>query len=144
MEVCKICIATLVGTTIMTAFSYLVSESFKKLFKEPVLLNLLIAKSELNISPERKNILGWLIHYAIGLSFVIAYHLVWKHTEIDPTWFSGLIFGIVSGFIGIASWHFMFRLSKNPPQIHFKEYYIQLFIAHIFFALGVVATYKAF
>jgi len=55
-----------------------------------------------------------------------------------------LIFGIISGFIGILSWFLMFKIPVEKPKIKFKHYYIQLFIAHIFFALTIIAVYQAF
>lgn len=144
MEILVIIIATILGTSIMTAFSYLASESFNKLWKEPVLLNLVIARAKIDLTPKRESIFGWIGHYVIGLLFVLCYHFIWKYSEIDPTWFCGLIFGIISGITGIVSWYFLFKLPNEKPKIKFKHYYIQLFIAHIFFALTVVAVYKIF
>jgi len=144
MEILKIILATIAGTSVMTAFSYLASEAFNKLWKEPVLLNLVVAKANVELTPRRKSIFGWVIHYAIGLAFVLCYEFVWNNFDIDPTWFCGLIFGIISGLIGIFSWFLMFKLPEEKPKIKFKHYYLQLFIAHIFFALTVIAVYKLF
>lgn len=144
MEILEILTASIFGTIIMTAFSYFISERFNELFKEPVLLNLVVASFKIELEPKRKSYFGWFVHFLIGVIFVIAYHLIWKYSDFDPTWFCGLIFGIISGFIGIVSWHFMFKMGENPPKIKFKEYYLQLFIAHILFALTVVAVYKIF
>lgn len=144
MEILKIILATIAGTSVMTAFSYLASEAFNKLWKEPVLLNLVVAKANVELTPRRKSIFGWVIHYVIGLAFVLCYEFVWNNFDIDPTWFCGLIFGIISGLIGIFSWVLMFKLPEEKPKIKFKHYYLQLFIAHIFFALTVIAVYKLF
>ena len=144
MEIFQILIASFIGTVVMTAFSYYISERFNELFKEPVLLNLVISSLKIELIAKRKSAIGWCIHFLIGLLFVIGYHMIWIFSDIDPTWFCGLIFGIISGFIGIISWHFMFKLGENPPKIKFKEYYTQLFFAHILFALAVVAVYKIF
>lgn len=144
MEILKVLLATIAGTSVMTAFSYFLSESFNKLWKEPVLLNLVISKSKIELTPERTNIFGWAIHYTIGLAFVLAYNWIWTTTEVDPTWFCGLIFGIISGFIGIISWYFLFKLPDEKPKIKFKHYYLQLFIAHILFAFTVISVYKIF
>jgi hypothetical protein len=144
MEILIIILATIAGTSVMTAFSYIASETFNKLWKEPVLLNLVVAKAKIDLSPNRKSIFGWIIHYVIGLAFVLCYQFIWTNSEIDPTWFCGLIFGIISGFIGILSWFLMFKILNDKPRIKFKQYYLQLFIAHIFFALTVIAVYKLF
>ncbi len=142
MEVVQIAIAAAAGTSVMTAFSYLASESFGRLWKEPVLLNLVTAKAKTDFSPKRKSVFGWIIHYAIGLAFVLCYHLIWKYSDARPTWACGLFFGAGSGLLGICSWSFLFRLPAEKPKIGIRQYYLQLFIAHIFFALAVVAAYK--
>lgn len=143
-EIAKIILATLAGTSVMTAFSYVASESFKKLWKEPVLLNIVAERARIDFSPARKSAFGWIIHYAIGLAFVLAYHIIWKYSDFDPTWFCGLIFGIISGLIGIFSWFFLFRIPDEKPKIKIRQYYLQLFFAHVFFALATVGIYKLF
>jgi len=142
MEVLKIIIATLIGTTVMTAFSYYISEKFDKLFKEPVLLNYLMVMAGLNLKGNLEKLAGWVLHYFIGLLFVIAYNYIWKLYELS--WLSALYLGIGSGIVGIVSWIIMFSMSSATPKVHFKEYYLQLFFAHIFFAFAVTATYKIF
>jgi len=144
IEIIQILIASIFGTMVMTSFSYYISERFKGLFKEPVLLNLVVSSMRIELDPNRKSSLGWMLHFVIGLLFAIIYHLIWKNSDFDPTWFCGLIFGMISGIIGIVSWHFLFKIGTNPPKIKFKEYYIQLFVAHILFALAVVLVYKIF
>ncbi|NBL64170.1 hypothetical protein GV828_03025 [Flavobacterium sp. NST-5] len=143
-EIFKILLATIFGTTAMTAFSYYVSEKFREIFKEPVLLNFLLKTMKKEWLPERTVITGWILHYLFGLCFVLIFHAIWSWTDIDPTWFTGVIFGMISGVVGIISWHFMFTLSSSTPKIKFEQYYIQLFIAHIIFALTVIAVYKFF
>ena len=141
-ELLTIILATLAGTSVMTAFSYLASESFNRLWKEPVLLNLAAKTAKIDFSPKRKSGFGWLIHYLVGLAFVLAYHLIWKYHDYNPTWFCAIIFGMASGLIGILSWFFLFRISKYEPKIKIRHYYLQLFLAHLFFALATVGTYK--
>lgn len=144
MELFRLILASLCATSVMTLFSYYVSEKFNEIFKEPVLLNYTLSAVGVDMIPKYKNICGWVIHYMIGFVFSISYELVWVYTDFDPTWFCGLIFGIISGAIGIFSWMLLFQLPRNPPKIHFKEYYLQLFFAHIIFALVVVGVYKIF
>lgn len=144
MEILQIIIATLVATSAMTAFSYLASESFKELWKEPVLLNIVTAKADFSLSPKAKSLFGWFAHYLFGLSFIMAYHILWKTKVADPTWFCGLIFGILSGILGIIGWFFLFKIAGDRPKIKVHRYYLQLFIAHIIFALVAVVVYKIF
>lgn len=42
MNLLKIAIAAFSATNIMTTFSYLLSANFKKLFKEPVMMNFIL------------------------------------------------------------------------------------------------------
>lgn len=143
-DILKIALATIVGTSAMTAFSYYVSEKFRELFKEPVLLNILLKRFQREWLPKKTAAVGWILHYLLGLAFVLIYHAIWSWTEVDPTWFTGLIFGIISGIVGIISWIIMFKVSNHTPKIKFKQYYLQLFFAHIVFALAVIAVYRLF
>ena len=144
MEILRIIIATLVGTSLMTAFSYLVSEAYRKTFKEPVLLNYVIRLSGITLNDRNKSIVGWIIHYILGLLFVIAYHFIWVYGILDMSWTSALILGAVSGIIGIIGWVIIFSLPSKEPRVAFTSYYIQLFFAHIVFAAGVVLVYRWF
>jgi hypothetical protein len=38
----------------------------------------------------------------------------------------------------------MFRLRSGQPPVPLKDYYLQLFVAHIIFALVVVAVFRIF
>lgn len=142
MEIAKILVATLAGTSMMTAFSYLVSKAFHKLFKEPVLLAIIMKKLGFNFSRQMKSVLAWLLHYFIGLLFVISYEIAWVYFEVPQSWLVGLIFGCVSGIIGVLGWMLIFRIPGKPPKVRFTEYYLQLFFAHIVFAMTVLTVYK--
>ncbi|HLN74195.1 MAG: hypothetical protein ACM3O8_03975 [Methylococcaceae bacterium] len=135
MTVAVIFLAAFVATTLMTAFSYLISETFRGLYKEPVLLHYLMIRFNFNLSPKEKTVAGWTIHYTIGLLFVLAWYILWKRGLFELNWLSGLIYGCVIGIIGIGGWAVMFILSDHKPKIDFKGYYLQLFFAHIVFGL---------
>lgn len=142
MDILKILLATLIGTSVMTLFSYAMSEAFRKLFKEPVLLNLLVDRAGIaEIHDSRRNLLGWVLHFLVGLTFVILYDRIWAWTELEPSWTTGLIFGAISGITGILAWMTMFALHPHEPRIDFKKYYLQLFFAHVLFGLGATAVY---
>ncbi len=144
MEIVKILVATLAGTSTMTAFSYIVSEAFQKLFKEPVLLAIIMKKLRVDASAKTKTVLAWLLHYFIGLLFVLSYEVAWNYFNIPQSWLVGCIFGCISGIFGILGWMLLFRIPGKPPKVHFSEYYLQLFFAHVVFALTVLAVYKIF
>ena len=144
MELLQIILATFAGTTFMTAFSYLVSESFNKLFKEPVLVNFALKSLKVDLSARERRLAGWAIHYAIGLIFVFAYHMIWRYGLMPLSWASAVILGAASGILGILGWMLIFRIPANNPPVKPGEYYLQLFFAHIFFAAGAAAVYMLF
>jgi hypothetical protein len=144
MDIFKIITATLVATTCMTAFSYFVSEAFNKLYKEPVLLKYLMDLLKIKLSDTTESLIAWITHYVIGLLFVLGYDLMVKKYGIDINWTNSIIYGAIIGIIGIIGWMIMFSLPSEKPKVHFKEYYFQLFIAHLIFGLGVTAVYKIF
>lgn len=142
MEIVKIVLATLVATSVLRAFSRYASQQFKELFEEPVLLDIILSSVKNNITPERRTLWGLAIQYLTGLVFVVCYHFIWTYADIDPTWFSGLIFGIISGIVAVFSWFFLFKISPNFHKTYFKKYYLQLFVAYILFALTVITIYR--
>lgn len=135
MFLATILLAMFAATSLMTAFSYFVSESFNKLYKEPLLLQYLMSIWHLELSPNAKMVAGWAIHYGIGLIFVAGYFVLWKWDLYEITWLSGLIFGAIIGIIGIGGWEAMFTLTNHNPKIDFKGYYLQLFFVHIIFGM---------
>jgi hypothetical protein len=128
----------------MTLFSYVISASFRELYKEPILLGYCLTKLNISLSRGLKTVFGWVIHYFIGFLFVLGYHLVWENEIMEKTWKSGLILGTVSGLIGILSWAIIFKINDCKPNIDFKGYYLQLFVAHIIFSMAALAVYKLF
>lgn len=140
----QIVISSVVATSLMTLFSYIISASFRELYKEPVLLAYCLTTFNLSISKNLKTIIGWILHYIIGLLFVIGFHLVWANDLMQQNWISGLILGAISGLIGIVSWVFIFKISKYEPKIDFKGYYLQLFFAHVIFGLSALAVYNLY
>lgn len=132
---------SILATLVMTAFSYVVSESFRAMYKEPVLLSYVLINSKLNIPPLLKNIMGWILHFAIGFVFVLTYHFIWNNDILPENWVTALILGGISGVMGIIGWYFLFKYTEFKPQIDFKGYYLQLFFAHVLFALTAFAVY---
>jgi hypothetical protein len=137
----KILVAAVFSTSVMTAFSYILSAAFRKLYKEPLLLQFLMTVWGFELSPVAKQITGWLVHYLIGLFFVIIFHLGLHAGCYGVNGLTGLVFGVIIGSIGMMGWAVMFALSDHRPKIHFSEYYIQLFFAHLVFAAGTILAY---
>lgn len=134
----QIIFAAITGTSLMTLFSYFLANATGKQFREPVLLSKLIQPSK---GEEVPKVAGWLLHYGVGIIFVISYHFVWFLEIIDTTLLSGSILGFFSGLVAVAGWWGMFYLYPNPPSIDFKWYYVQLIVAHIIFGIGATAGY---
>lgn len=127
----------------MTTFSYLLSASYKKLFREPVIMDFILKGIGINLTGRWHKIGGWLAHYFIGLIMVICYELLWRYTAISFGFVSGIMFGAVSGLIGIACWRAIY-LTSIHNNVSRKSYYIQLFLGHIVFAVAVVIAFKIF
>lgn len=142
--VLQILISSIAATSVMTLFSYAVSEGARETYKEPVLLGYLLSSFNITISPQLKLFLGWLMHYLIGVAFVIAYHIVWYYQFMDISWAASILLGIISGIIGIISWVILFEIVPSKPNIDFKGYYAQLFVAHVIFAIVAYVVYKLF
>ena len=128
----------------MTTFSYIISNSFRKLYKEPVLLTYFLDKLGIETSSSMKIFLAWLLHYLIGLGFVLGYHLIWKNNILPLTWTISILLGTSSGIIGVLGWMLIFSYTNHRPKIDFKGYYIQLVLAHIIFGVTAYAVYVQF
>lgn len=144
MNLLKIMIAAFSATNIMTTYSYLVSISFKELFREPIMLNFILDGAGINLKGRLKKFSAWLAHYLIGLAFVLIYEAVWRYTNIEFGYTSGICFGIISGLIGMSAWRLCYRLPDGKRHVPSKEYAIQLFFGHVIFAVAVVIAFKIF
>ena len=134
--------STIAATSTMTLFSYVLSWSVKKCFKEPALLEL-VFESLLNIKSKfGKMLVAWVFHYSVGLFFILAYELIWSRTSLDPNWKSGLIFGMACGIIAIFAWSVLLRIPKQTPKVHRTQYFTQLLIAHFIFSFTAIAVYQ--
>lgn len=136
-------LGTLTGTSLMTLFSYIVGRLRNRQFTEPVLLNrVLCGFGILKEYQLEKNIAGWVIHYFVGLVFLLIYYFIWSRTPLDPTLKTALVLGALSGFAGIIGWAIVFRIQSVPANIKVSEYYTQLFVAHVIFALTATGTFR--
>lgn len=144
MKASKVIAAAIAGTTFMTLYSYYMAKKEKQKFVEPELLNELIDRSENlpDIQNKKEHPAGWVIHYALGAAFVVAYWLLWRRSLNSPGIAKGLLIGAGSGFVGILSWKIMFAISNNPPHNNRYKYYRQLFFAHLIFSTLALYGYK--
>ena len=141
-EILYIFLIAAVATAAMTTFSYVMTRKKEKQFREPELLNDLISGSTtFHLQVSKENILGWVAHFAIGVAFTVLFWLLCTWNILDIGVLSALIFGVAAGLTGIASWHLMFFLNENPPDIPLKDFSLQLMIAHVIFAAFVVGGF---
>lgn len=137
MEFLQVIIAGISGTILMTAFSYIIARVKSQQFKEPKLLNMILRRSTFDkMNPTNNSVMGWVLHFSIGVLLMTLFYLLHLTFSFKISFFSIFIYGIFAGILSILSWHLMFLISPNSPDISLKEFYIQLLIAHIFFALG--------
>ena len=133
-------LAGILGTTVMTAFSYAVAALKKDNFKEPELLNLLIQKQPDAKKANPNFFAGWVLHYTMGAIWAGVYKAGLNTLNQKPTNNDAFIFGAFGGSVGILIWKLLFKQHAQPPQISYNQFYRQLFLAHFLFAL---ATSKA-
>lgn len=139
----KLIITTIVATTIMTLFSVLASSLTENQFNEPFILAVLFGNIGQNVLTACQLILGYILHYAIGLAFVLIFVFLWKKFNIRPSFLSGAVFGFVTGIMGIAAWMITFKSHPDPPVINYTLFYAQLLVAHIIFGFTSAITYKS-
>lgn len=142
MRTGKTLISAIVGTSAMTIFSYLVSASENKNFREPEVVGQLVERLPKSPSKESSKIAGWVIHYTIGLSFVAFYNELWKRKIIKPSVTSGALLGAASGLVGITGWKGIFEVHPNPPAKNLKPYFSHLMLAHVVFGVFSALSYK--
>ena len=133
-------LASIIGTSAMTFYSYLVSWGTDKNFKEPKLLGQLAERFISGKSNDNK-ITGWGMHYLMGLLFAETYAPFWSLKENERNEKTGLVLGGISGIAAILLWKFTFTLHPDPPPIHFIRFAGQLFIAHLLFGLATALAF---
>ena len=141
--VLRVASAAITGTTVMTAFSYYISAVEKKNFREPQLLGELLRRLVRDMDQKNANIIGWNIHYAVGVLFAFFYALIWRRKRKIGL-LSGLVLGGISGLVGILAWRYTFRFHPHPPHTNYKQYYRHLFLAHLFFGVFASIGYQLF
>ncbi|MBZ4033380.1 hypothetical protein K6T82_01275 [Flavobacterium sp. 17A] len=129
------------ATSAMTWFSYFISKIFQKQYKEPIILATVFGEFNFNISGGIKRKVGWMLHFLIGFLFVAGYHIILDENILSISIPSAILLGSISGIIGIIGWFIIFKNTNYKPRIDFTGYYIQLFFAHIVFALVAVFLY---
>lgn len=129
----------------MTAYMNMLSKISKKQFKVINILGSLATNDTYNgkvkATPKVK-VVGSILHYGVGLLFVVGYHLLWKNKIMKPTNFNGGLLGLVSGFFGVAIWQMLMKSHPNPPRISKGDYFKNLILAHVVFGVAAASNYR--
>lgn len=142
MKYPQILLPAIAGTSAMTFYSYLVSKSKNKNFREPEILGELIKRMSGNCSRELARMAGWGIHYSIGILFVACYTEFWEKTKVKPSLTSGALMGAANGVVGILGWNLIFASHPNPPAKNLTPFLGHLLPAHVVFGIFSAITYK--
>ncbi|MDB5014588.1 MAG: hypothetical protein JWQ25_2790 [Daejeonella sp.] len=142
MRFTKILIPTVVATSAMTLFSYLLSESANRNFREPKLLGEIIKRNTPVKSFRDSYILGWVAHYLAGMAFITVYDRIWTKSSQKPNINSGALLGGISGIIGVLVWKFTLHVIPQPPLLPRLKFYTQLLPAHLVFGIFAAKTNK--
>lgn len=138
----KACIAAgIIGTSAMTVFSYAVSKWRKKNFKEPELLCSLIQAWNPSLKKLSSQLLGWQAHYTMGIVWTVLFTLMKNENKHHLT--SSVLFGAFGGATGAFIWKKTFDFNPDPPEIDYKEFYLQLLFAHLVFSFTMSKSYSA-
>jgi hypothetical protein len=141
MKLKAIIAAAVAGTTVMTAFSYLISGRRKKSVREPELLGSLTQGLFPSLKNRKATIAGWELHYFVGLSWTFFYALLQRKYQEKFFLQRSLPFGAFSGTVAILCWMLFFKSNPNPPRIHYPTFFRRLFIAHFPFSIIMIRTY---
>ena len=135
--------AALTGTTVMSAFSYIVSKKEHKQFREPELLNILVSRMPMDVKTSKESIIGWAIHYIVGLMFCALYDRIWQRLTPTERILTALPIGALSGVIGAVIWKSTLKMHPFPPIIHYRKYYLHIILAHVIFGAFAGLGYNA-
>jgi hypothetical protein len=144
METLQIIFATgMLSTLAMTMFSYGLSYISGNKFEEPQLINILFSRSSIfSDSIAREHVLGWAIHFIIGILFVICFKVLLQFDVLHINLLVGILFGAISGIFGAIVWAIALALHPNPPKMNRTGYLLQLIPAHIIFGVVMVILFQ--
>jgi hypothetical protein len=75
-----------------------------------------------------------MVHYGVGLGFVMAYHQLWKRSQTNELMKSSVVLGLASGILGASVWTAVLKLHPHAPHVDMKRFLPHLVVAHLVFA----------
>ena len=137
----KIILPAIAATSVMTMFSYLIAHHEKKNFSESELLAK-VEKMQLRLPKKVALPAGWVTHYAVGVMMTLMFELYKKYLNHKPASNRTITFGVFAGLLAIAAWKILFKMLPRRSHDFYKKFFIQLFIAHLIFAVAITGTQK--
>jgi len=134
-------ISGIVAVIAMTLFSAIYNTFTKDEFREPNLLTQIFKKLFQRTLHKPLYVYGWLVHFLIGFVFLGLYEFTWRWFAIERSIDIAVLFGLVSGFLGIIGWYFMFKAVRYTYHFNYAHYYFHLVLAHIVFSVVAVFVY---
>jgi len=136
-------LAWIIAVIGMTLFSALWSRVSGNQFREPTLLSKLMQNHpHINASKQNTYVWGWLIHFILGIVFLVIYEILWQVTNVPRTFLWSLIFGSFLGFLGVLGWRVLFKMSKPSSHFNYQQYYIHIFFAHMVFSVTALLVFQ--
>lgn len=126
-------LAGVAATSYMTLFSYHLSRSKRKQFREPELLERVIGDLWPGLRGDAARASAWVIHYAVGVAFAATYECTHPPVNGKAALIRGAAFGAACGLLAIGVWHLTFKLTSRKAEL--RSYYAQLFAAHVIFGI---------
>ncbi|WP_207420109.1 hypothetical protein [Desertivirga brevis] len=137
MKIRRTLLTSTVATSIMTAFSYLISSLKKENYREPELLAGIV--DHLVVKDKRQQRLtadGWLIHYTMGAVWSPIQLYVLKHKDTKANYVHAAAFGVFGGITGSIIWELSFRAACYRPKINKRAFYLHLVLAHVVYSIS--------
>lgn len=106
---------------------------FKTLSPQDVLGELV--RRKLKFGKKQASAAGWVLHFTAGYLLVLFNRSLSAKKELPDVKHSGLTYGFLDGILALIIWKLTLRFHPNPPDMKLKDYFLQLFVAHLFFGL---------
>lgn len=142
-------VSAIVGTCLMTGFSYATSSLFSRNFRMPEILNDLVfsgSKSgERRISGKIKRISAWILHFFISYLLAVLIIIMSGSFHMYSNILSGVIWGFFTGVIATAGWQILFIIfdqKKIAFRVNLFRYTIHLLAAYIIFGISITLMYS--
>lgn len=141
MKIVKILSASIIGTLAMTLYGNLISQNKSADERAPLLLNMFLGKKWTLFPGNGSYLDGRVMHYLAGLMFSIVYHRLNEDSSTKASFASALLLGGLLGMVAVELWKKAFEIHPDPPPIHFRQYYKDIFTAHVVFGIATMSGY---